>query len=69
MWLVADESMDVINEVVKVFQSHNSAWSLTRVMFSDKDFTERKNFRGFSKCKFEDMLISCNESYQKGSYN
>ena len=44
MWLVADESMDVIKEAVRVFQSYNPAWPLTKVIFSDKDFTERQSF-------------------------
>lgn len=44
MWLVADETADTICKAVEVFQSNNSAWPNTTVIFSDKDFTERKAF-------------------------
>ena len=44
MWLVAEETANVIGKVVEVFQSHNPTWPHTRVIFSDKDFTERNIF-------------------------
>ena len=44
MWLVAEETANVISKVVEVFQSHSPTWPHTRVIFSDKDFTERKIF-------------------------
>ena len=44
MWLVAEETADVICKAVEVFQLNNPAWSHTRVIFSDKDFNERQAF-------------------------
>jgi zinc finger SWIM domain-containing protein 3 len=47
LFIVADETEITIESAVECFKKHNSAWEKTKVVISDKDFTERNVF---SKC-------------------
>ena len=56
MFLTVLESQPAIAKMVQAFKRHNSNWSSTRVVISDKDFTERAVFQA----EFPDAsLIIC----------
>ena len=44
-FLTAVETEEAISKMVQVFKTHNPNWSQTRVVVSDKDFTERAVFK------------------------
>ena len=44
MFTLAEETKDVIQATVEIFKKHNPSWSQTKVIMSDKDFTERDAF-------------------------
>ena len=44
LFLVEEESKEVISSVVNKFKEKNKPWSKTVVIMSDKDFTERESF-------------------------
>lgn len=44
MFIVAEETKDVIQASVDLFKKHNPSWDKTKVIMSDKDFTERDAF-------------------------
>ena len=56
LFIVAEETKVLIEEVVTVFKKHNPHWSSTRVIMSDKDFNERE---AFSKCFPMASLVIC----------
>ena len=41
LWLTQFEDKETITELVQEFKKHNSNWSLTQGIMSDKDMTER----------------------------
>ena len=41
LWLTQFEDKETITELVQEFKKHNSSWSLTQCIMSDKDMTER----------------------------
>ena len=45
MFIVAEETKDVIQASVDLFKKHNPSWDKTKVIMSDKDFTERDAFK------------------------
>ena len=47
MFILAEETKDVIEAAVQLFQKFNPNWGETQVIMSDKDFTERD---AFAKC-------------------
>jgi zinc finger SWIM domain-containing protein 3 len=47
MFILAEETKEVIEEAVQLFQKFNSNWEDTQVIMSDKDFTE---WDAFAKC-------------------
>ena len=56
LFIVAEETKVLIEEVVTVFKKHNPNWSSTRVIMSDKDFNERE---AFSNCFPIASLVIC----------
>ena len=44
MFTLAEETKDVIQAKVEIFKKYNPSWSHTKVIMSDKDFTERDAF-------------------------
>ncbi|XP_053376767.1 zinc finger SWIM domain-containing protein 3-like [Mercenaria mercenaria] len=44
IWLVADETEDMITQMVSMFKEQNPAWSQVKTVMSDKDFVEREVF-------------------------
>ena len=40
-FLVASEQKPVIEQMVRIFKKHNTSWSATRVIMTDKDMNER----------------------------
>ena len=46
-FLTAVETEEAISKMVQVFKTHNPNWSQTRVVVSDKDFTERAVFKTY----------------------
>ena len=44
-FLTTLETEEVITKMVQVFKTHNPKWSQTRVVVSDKDFTEHTVFK------------------------
>ena len=54
LFLVEEESKEVIESVVNKFKGRNEAWSKTKVIMSDKDSIER-----FSACFPEAELLIC----------
>ena len=56
LFLVEEESKEVISSVVNKFKERNEAWSKTKVIMSDKDFIERESF---SACFPEAELLIC----------
>ena len=56
IFILADESKLTVTEVVKVFQKHNSCWTDTKVVMSDKDFSERD---AFASCFPGAVLLIC----------
>ena len=56
LFIVAEETKVLIEEVVTVFKKHNPNWSSTRVIMSDKDFNEREPF---SNCFPIASLVIC----------
>ena len=44
MFTLAEETKEVIQQTVEVFKKHNPCWFKTKVVMSDKDFTERDAF-------------------------
>ena len=47
LFIVAEETGVTIESAVECFKTHNPAWEKTKVVISDKDFTERDVF---SRC-------------------
>lgn len=45
MFIVAEETKEVIKATVELFKKHNPSWDKTKVVMSDKDFTERDVFK------------------------
>ena len=45
MFIVAEETKEVIQATVELFKKHNPSWDETKVVMSDKDFTERDVFK------------------------
>ena len=45
MFIVAEETKDVIQASVDLFKKHNPSWDKTKVIMSDNDFTERDAFK------------------------
>ena len=45
MFIVAEETKEVIQATVELFKKHNTSWDQTKVVMSDKDFTEREVFK------------------------
>lgn len=45
MFILAEETKDVIQASVEMFKKHNASWDKTHVVMSDKDFTERDVFK------------------------
>ena len=45
MFIVAEETKEVIQATVDLFKKHNPSWNETKVVMSDKDFTERDVFK------------------------
>ena len=56
LFISADESKPTVTEVVQVFQKHNSCWTDTKVVMSDKDFIERD---AFAACFPGAVLLIC----------
>ena len=56
LFLVEEESKEVISSIVNNFKEKNEAWSKTAVIMSDKDFTERESF---SSCFPDAKLLIC----------
>ena len=56
LFLVEEESKEVISSIVNNFKEKNEAWSKTTVIMSDKDFTERESF---SSCFPNAKLLIC----------
>ena len=56
LFILADESKPTVTEVVQVFQKHNSCWTNTMVVMSDKDFIERD---AFAACFPGAVLLIC----------
>ena len=56
LFILADESKPTVTEVVQVFQKHNSCWTDTKVVMSDKDFIERD---AFAACFPGAVLLIC----------
>ena len=56
LFLVEEESKEVISSVVNKFKERNEAWFKTKVIMSDKDFIEREIF---SACFPEAGLLIC----------
>lgn len=56
VWVVADETKELITNLVKAFQRLNSEWTSTRVIMADKDFQERQVF---SSCFPDAQLTIC----------
>ena len=44
LFLVEEESKEVLSSVVNKFKERNKAWSKTKTIMSDKDFIERDSF-------------------------
>ena len=72
MYLTALETEEAISKMVQAFKSHNTQWSETVVVISDKDFTERVVFQrefpdaSLNICLFHTMRsmrreVSCNK--------
>ncbi|PFX12216.1 Zinc finger SWIM domain-containing protein 1 [Stylophora pistillata] len=45
MFIVSEETREVIKATVELFKKHNPSWDKTKVVMSDKDFTERDVFK------------------------
>ena len=45
LFIVAEETGVTIESAVEYFKKHNSAWERTKLVISDKDFTDRNVFR------------------------
>ena len=43
-FLVASEQKPVIEQMVRIFKKHNTSWSATRVIMTDKNINERHTF-------------------------
>ena len=56
LFLVEEESKEVISSVVNKLKERNEAWSKTKVIMSHKDFIERESF---SACFLEADLLIC----------
>ena len=56
LFLVEEESKEVISSIINNFKEKNEAWSKTAVIMSDKDFTERESF---SSCFPDAKLLIC----------
>jgi len=54
VFIVAEETAQVIESAVQIFKKHNSSWTDIKVVMSDKDFTERD---AFVKC-FPDATLN-----------
>ena len=42
MWLVVDESEEMMTEMIKLFKEQNVSWDKEQTVMSDKDFVERE---------------------------
>ena len=42
MWLVADETEEMMTEMIKLFKEQNPNWDQVQTVMSDKDFIERE---------------------------
>ena len=68
LFLLADESKEVIESAVEAFKKYNSSWTQTKVIMSDKDFTERDAFAGcFPDAKL--MSVPHTQNFPKRSNN
>ena len=56
LFLVEEESKEVISSIVNKFKEKNEAWSKTVVIMSHKDFSERERF---SSCFPDAKLLLC----------
>ena len=56
LFLVEEESKEVISSIVNNIKEKNQAWSKTMVIMSDKDFKERESF---SSCFRDAKLLIC----------
>ena len=45
IFIVAEETKEVIQATVELFKKHNKSWDQTKVVMSDKDFTELEVFK------------------------
>ena len=45
MWLVADETEEMMTEMIKLFKEQNASWDKEQTVMSDKDFVEREVFK------------------------
>ena len=46
MFLLAEETKEVVQSAIQIFKKTNPSWNKTKVILSDKDFTERDAFVG-----------------------
>ena len=53
VWLVVQETLETLTQLVNSFKARNDKWSHVRVVMSDKDFTEREAF----STAFPDALL------------
>lgn len=44
MFLLAEETNEVVTSAIEIFKKANPSWSKTKVVLSDKDFTERTSW-------------------------
>ena len=56
LFLVEEESKEVISSIVNKFKEKNKAWSKTVVIMSGKDFTERESF---GSCFADAKMLIC----------
>ena len=45
MWLVADETEEMMTEMITLFKEQNPSWDKVQTVMSDKDFVEREVFK------------------------
>ena len=45
MWLVSDETEEMMTEMIKLFKEQNPTWDQVQMVMSDKDFIEREVFK------------------------
>ncbi|KAH3784147.1 hypothetical protein DPMN_162099 [Dreissena polymorpha] len=66
MWLVADETEEIMTEMVRLLKEQNPSWDKVQTVMSDKDFVEREVFKiELPQAKLKICLFHVLRTYHK----